>query len=399
MARTSKLTPRFHKGEKKWILSIPPHLSPTGKRKRLKWEPGEEEKAKAHAKTLREGREHFQERAKGISPELTETAVKWNETALEYGFRGLEHFCAEALAAIESGSTSPTLADLLNGHVDDHRKNWSPDYQRKRWKPFRKRLDEIETRRISELTEDFWREWFVTWAGEDSPGKDTYNQMLGMVKTLFERTAAKRLFPINPLDALPAVKERVKKAVPVSTPANVEKLLRLAWEHDREMVPYFATCYFAGPRPDSEAKALRFEHFDWKEGHLKIGVTKTNISPTRWVPIEDALREWMEPWAKKKGSIIPSNFTKRRRRLIYGFYTTPGASMSDESGWKQAVPWGHDITRHTYGSMWEAEHRGEEGCREKVVAHMGHENFKTFKAYYLNARPRSEAKAFWAIRP
>lgn len=399
MARSPQFTPKYDKTRGEWVLNIPARYSSTGKRERKYWARGEEEKAVEHGRRMREGKEHFAERAKGISADLMEAAVKWEETVQELGYRNLDHFCREMVTKAESGAASPTLADLLNGHVDDHSKNWSDDYLSKRWKPFRKRFAAIETRRISEMDEEWWRQWLKTWAEGMGAGVGTYNQMLGMIRSLFERTAAKKIHPANPLASLPEMKERIKKTVPVSSPADVEKLLLAAWEHDREMVPYFATCYFAGPRPDSEAKELRFEHYDWAEKHLKVGVTKTNLSPTRWVPIEDALVEWMKPWAKKKGSIIPKNFTKRRHRLIYGYHTTPGASKSDKEEWKQLVPWGHDITRHTYGSMYEAAHRGEAGCRDAIVANMGHENFKTFKAYYLNSRPRSEGKAFWAIRP
>ncbi|MCW1914988.1 site-specific integrase [Luteolibacter sp. GHJ8] len=143
------------------------------------------------------------------------------------------------------------------------------------------------------------------------------------------------------------------------------------------MVPYFAICYFAGLRPDSEARALRFEHIDWKEGHIKVDVTKTNDGPNRYVEIEKPLRAWLRSWMRRKGPIVPDNFAKRRRRLIYGYYTTPGATLADEAKWKQLVPWGHDITRHSYDSYWEAANRGKAGSRERIMSNMGHRDFKT----------------------
>lgn len=399
MARTAKLEPHFDHTSQRWVLNVPASLSETGHRHRVYFPRGEEQAAITHADNLKKAKTALKGKAKHAKPELIEAAVKWEAVVTELGYRNLDHFCADRVADLEKTSKSPTFENLIDTFVLDHSKNWSDDYKRKRWKPFRKRLSEIEELRISSMDEAFWREWFATWSKTDKPGKDTYNQQLGMVRSLFELRAAKLVWALNPLDDLPAKKGRGKQSVPVSAPEDVHKLLLLAWEHDRDMVPYFATCYFAGPRPDSEAKTLRFEHYNWTEGHLKIGITKTNHAPQRYVPIEDALREWMRPWLKKKGSIIPSNFTKRRRRLIYGYYTTPGASMGDESAWKQFVPWGHDISRHSYGSYWEAEHRGEPGCREMIVAQMGHENFKTFNSYYLNARTKKEAEAFWASRP
>lgn len=398
VARIAKLTPHYDHTRGQWVLNVPAGLSADGKRQRIYFERGAEEEAKEHARRLKEARSSFKERAVGIRPELMEAAVKWNDAAIEWGFHSLDHFCTEKFAEMERANASPTLEELLNAFEADHRKNWSSQYFGKRWKPFRRRLAEIETERISQMDEAFWRAWLKKWRDTDKPGPTTYNQQLGSIRSIFELSAAKRVYPINPLDDLPGAKSR-KGSVPVSTPEEVQRLLEIAWKHDREMVPYFATCYFAGPRPDSEAKRIHFEHYDWKEGHLKIGVTKTGDNPTRYVQLEETLRAWMRPWMRKKGSIIPDNFAKRRRRLIYGYYTTPGATVGDESKWKPLVPWAHDITRHSYGSNWEGEHRGKPGCKETLAANMGHRDFKTFDTYYKNSRSRAEAAAYWAIRP
>ena len=398
MGRALKLTPRYDHNEGKWVLNLPPRLSPTGKRKRLFFERGQEEEALKQAKRMKDGLAHFKDQAKHIRPDLMEAAVKWDQVAVEFGFQGLAHFCAVKFAEMEAQSASPQLGELLDAFEADHRPNWSAQYYGKRWKPFRSRLHEIEEERISRMDEAFWREWLKQWRTTSKPGAETYNQQLGGIRALFELAAAKAAHPRNPLDDLPGI-NAAKRKVPVSEPAEVRKLLLAAWEHDREMVPYFAVCYFAGLRPDSEARRLHFEHIDWKEGHLKVDVTKTNDGPNRYVEIEETLRAWLRPWLKRKGSIIPDNFAKRRRRLIYGFHTTPGATMADEAKWKPLVPWGHDISRHSYGSYWEAAHRGEAGSREKIVANMGHRDFKTFDRYYKNARSRAEGKEFWEILP
>jgi len=398
MGRKLSLKPRFDKKRGKWTLSIPARLSPTGARKRMFWDRGDEEKAIEHARRLRSGLEHFERRAVGIRPDLMETAVKWDEVAKEHGYHGLEHFCAQHFAAMAKASASPPLKKLLATYERDHAANWSPAYLSKRWKPFRARLVELEDLRISHLDQDRWRQWFADWAKACKPSAATYNQQLGMIRGLFDLAAARKVFAHNPLDDIPGLKERIS-AVSVSTPAEVQRLLAAALQHDRDMVPYFAICYFAGLRPDSEARRLRFEHIDWKAGHILVDVTKTADNPRRFVQIEEPLREWLRPWIRRKGSIIPDNFAKRRRRLIYGYHTTPGAVLANESTWKPLVPWDHDITRHTYGSFWEAAHRGQAGSREAIVANMGHAGFKTFERYYRNARPPAEAEEFWSIRP
>ncbi|QJE95948.1 tyrosine-type recombinase/integrase [Luteolibacter luteus] len=398
MARRARLLPKFDHGRQQWVLNVPPGLSDTGARQRVYFPRGAEQDAVAYADQLKQANENLKELAKHVRPELMRAAVKWEPVVIELGFRDLDHFCATKVAELEKASAAPTLASLLDAFQADHSKNWSSQYLGKRWKPFRSRLDEIEDLRISQMDQAFWRDWLKKWKETSKPGPTTYNQQLGGIRSIFELAAAKRVHPINPLDDLPGAKER-KGEVPVSTPEEVQRLLDVAWKHDREMVPYFVTCYFAGLRPDSEAKRVHFEHFDWNEGHLKVGITKTDGNPNRYVQIEDTLKAWMRPWLKKKGSIIPDNFAKRRRRLIYGFYTTPNATFGDETKWKALVPWGHDITRHSYGSYWEAAHRGKPGCKETLAANMGHVDFKTFDRYYKNARSRAEGKAYWEIQP
>lgn len=398
MARPAKLIPHYDKTRGQWVLNVPAGLSADGKRQRIYWDRGKEADALEHARRLRDGRTHFKARARLIRTDLMEDAVKWDDTAKEWGFHGLAHFCATKFKEMEAVSASPAFSVLLDAFVADHRKNWSDQYFGKRWKPFRKRLSEVETLRVSQLDEAYWREWLKGWKAADKPSPETYNQQLGMIRSLFELSAARKVHPHNPLADLPGAKDR-RRVVPVSSPAEVLTLLETAWEHDRDMVPYFAVCYFAGLRPDSEARRLKFQHIDWKAGHVLVDVTKTDANPRRFVDIEDALRTWLQPWMRKKGLIVPDNFAKRRRRLIYGYYTTPGATLADEAKWKQLVPWGHDITRHTYGSMWEAGHRGQAGSREKIVANLGHANIKTFERYYRNARSEGEAAAFWSIAP
>ena len=66
MGRVLQLSPRFDHSIGKWVLNLPPRLSPTGKRKRLFWDRGKEEEAVEHARRLKEGLKHFKAAAKKI---------------------------------------------------------------------------------------------------------------------------------------------------------------------------------------------------------------------------------------------------------------------------------------------------------------------------------------------
>lgn len=396
MARVMKLIPKWDKTREKWVLNLPPALSDTGKRKRLIF--STEAEALSRAATLKDARRRFGDLARRIDPELLKTSIQYNEVAIEFGFSGLRELCAKAISRVENESRSPHLATLLQAWEADHAGNWSPGYLSKRWRPFKARISDLGGTPISKLGEDFWRKWFAEWRKASAPAASTYNQQLGILKAIFSHSLAKASMPENPLDAIPLRKDDNKEEVPVHSVEEVRRLMEAAWEFDRELVPYFAVCYFAGLRPDSEAHRCRFEDLDREAKHQLVRVSKTGRG-RRFVDASDALLAWLAPWAGMKGSILPANFKIRRRRLIYGFYTTSDAELNNEKAWEPLVPWEHDITRHSYGSYFEGAHRNEPGCRERLAANMGHRDYKTFDSYYKNARPAAEALLYWQIFP
>ncbi|MEQ1842450.1 MAG: tyrosine-type recombinase/integrase, partial [Verrucomicrobiales bacterium] len=202
----------------------------------------------------------------------------------------------------------------------------------------------------------------------------------------------------NPVDGLKRRRLR-RKVVAVYTPEQVEALLNSAWEHDREMVPFFAILIFAGLRPDldSEIGKLRWEDVNFGAKWIRVGANFDNKTETkRFVPIEDNLMAWLEPWRGSTGTVLPKNIRRRRRYLTRGKYQSPLGSA--ESEWNELAPFGshvRDITRHTYGSYLDAKYQD----RNRVMANMGHTTFRTYEQHYKNARSPQEAERFWAIVP
>jgi integrase len=95
----------------------------------------------------------------------------------------------------------------------------------------------------------------------------------------------------NPVDGLKRRKLR-RKPVAVYSPEQVQVLLHSAWEHDREMVPFFAILIFAGLRPDedSEIGKLNWEDVNFQERWIRVGARFDNKTESkRFVPIEDNL--------------------------------------------------------------------------------------------------------------
>jgi len=397
MARQPKFKPKYSKRRKKWTLSIPPTHSPTGKRMVLSFD--DEKAAKTRADAITDKRSPLPKIAVNIDPQLIADAVQCDDAVRSLGFRGLKDFVEQQIARIERTETSPRLGELLDIFESDHSGNWSLDYLRARWKPFRNKLIDLEETRIAHLVEDVWRDWFAAWRNSSNPAPATYNQQLGMTRSIFELRLAKISHPINPLNDIPALKD-IRGDVPVFTPQEARKVLYAAWEHDPDLVPYFAIALFAGLRPDSELIRLKFEDIRWKENHIIVEVTKTRVR-RRFVDIEEPLRAWLEMWRlkKAKGSVIPEGFRKRWERIVRGYYTTPKASLASPGKWEPLVEWIPDITRHSYASYWEAAHRNEQACRERLAANMGHTSYKTFDSKYRNAQTPSAAEEFWGILP
>ena len=79
MSRPVLLTPRYLKGRKDWYLSLPPHLSPTGKR-RLEYFPTKA-KAETRAVVLRKMEKQYSTLAAKASPGLIRGAIELNDLA------------------------------------------------------------------------------------------------------------------------------------------------------------------------------------------------------------------------------------------------------------------------------------------------------------------------------
>lgn len=395
MGRKALLKPKYSRAKRRWILSIPPRLSPTGKRKRFAYKT--EAEAVDHADRITDARERFRELATTATPDLVATAIEFSQVALELGFRSLRHFCQEAVYRVEAGRSSPPFGEVLDAFEADRSHRWSDAYTSKRWKPFRTRLLEVEDLPTATLGGDFWRQWFAEWREAEAPAPSTYNQQRGLLRSCFGHPIARAFHPANPLDDVAEMKA-VRTAVDVFTADQVRSVLETAWRHDRELVPFFAVAFFAGLRPDSEARRCRFDWFKWDSGELAVKVSKT-ADVARFVEIAPALRAWLAPWARMRGPICPKNFRRRFRQVVRGFYTTPGATLGDPEKWITLVPWSHDVTRHTYGSMFESAHRSEANCRERLAANMGHTSYRTFWSNYRHALPVEEGAAFWAILP
>ncbi|BCX48577.1 hypothetical protein HAHE_24850 [Haloferula helveola] len=381
MGRNATLSPAYQKSKQAWVLSIPPRLSSTGKRSQEYYQTKRE--AEVRSASLKKLEKQNRRLAVKASTDLIRDAVELDELARFHGFSGLREAFMTWAEDHERQNSSVSFGELVEAHEADHSENWSSTYLAARWKPFRNKVRGLEPTPIVTMDTDFWREWLGKWRTKEKPAPASYNQLVSMLGTVFGHEKAKRSHGHNPIEHIPRLKD-VRGEVCVSTPEEVGALLAWCWTNDRDLVPYFVLGFFAGMRPLSEIKPTRFEQINFKERIIDCVTTKTHRNPRRQIPIEDNALKWLEPFKSARGSVIPSNFTKRF-----------GAARKAAK-----VSWGHDIMRHSYGSYFEALHRGTPGCRENLTYNMGHSSFKTYEQKYRNGRiTPKQAGLFWKIVP
>jgi integrase len=388
MGRVVKFVPKRLKSGK-WQLNLPPLMSDTGKRKRVVFDT--KEKALERADFMKDWHgSKLRGLARHASPEFILEALDCYEAAGAMGFDSLKAAFAAMSRDYEKRHSSGTFRELVTAFEADHKANWSKNYVAKRWGPFLSRLGELDDVPIGLQDTDYWRKWFTEWRKASSPSVATYNQTLGMIRALFGHEKARKSHAFNPLAPIPGAKETHAKTISISTPAEVNAILLWCQENDAALIPYFVLGYFAGMRPEAEIQHATFERINFATKTIDCRTTKTRKASRRHIPLEDAAAAWLAPFARRKGSIMVTNFRKRFDAARVG---AAAALKLPE------FPWGHDCMRHSYGSYWEASHRNEPGCREKLSYNMGHTSFKTFDQYYRNDRTEAEAKAYWSIMP
>jgi len=379
------------------VVSVPASLSPTGKRKRDFFRTKKE--ADRRAEELKGIRDAGSRVAQVAGPDLVRCAVDFDELFRSvYGFEGgLREACEAFVRHLDEDAKSLRFGALLDDYQGAKFSAWSRKYQQN-WKWFRGLLADLEDTPVVAMNSEFWSQWLED-ASEKGPWSDcTFNNVSRMLSSVWNAALKKGVIERNPLTGVHRRKlRRTEKTV--YTVEQVRILMNAAWGYDRELVPYFAIAIFAGLRPDenSEITALDWEDVNLEEGWIRVAASFDNKTGTRrFVPIEENLRLWLEPWREASGPAVPKNLRSRRRWLTRGKYQSPSGTPASE--WTQLVPFGsevRDITRHTYGSLLEAKYRD----RNVVKENMGHSNFTTYEQHYRNARSPQEAEAFWSIVP
>ena len=397
MPRKPSLLPYKEKSTNRWILRLPASLSPTGKPKRLPFKTRED--AFEKAEQVRKTSDHCERAAREAGPDLIRVAVNADELYRDvYGFEGGLKEAAEVhMRELDERHNSAKLIKLIETYEKNFSRNWGKSHAT-RWDVLREELAPLESRSVVLLTQDFWRDWLDETAEKRRWADRTFNDYRGLLWSLWNHACTQELASKNPVEGI-LVRKIGKKKKAVYMIAQVRAVMNCAWEHDREMVPFFALTIFAGLRPDvdGEVGRLIWEDVNFEEQWIRVAANFDNKTETRrFVPMEPNLLLWLKPWEEENGKVLPKNFVKRRRYITRGKYQA--SPRTPASQWTELVPYGrhvHDITRHTYGSYLEAKYRD----RNVVKENMGHADFETYEQHYRNARSPRQGQEFWEIVP
>jgi integrase len=298
---------------------------------------------------------------------------------------------------LDEDSRATRFGELVDAYEKEHFDGWSKNYKTK-WSWFLNAVEELRDSITLPMDGAFWSRWMREKAEEKEWSDGTYNDLLSLLRAVWKYGLGLSLVDRNPIEGLRRRKvRRTDKAV--YTVDQVKALMNCAWEHDREMVPYFAIALFAGLRPDvgSEICGLTWEDINFEERWIRVGAGFDNKTGTkRFVPLEDNLAQWLDSWKEAHGPVVPRNLSNRRRWIVRGKYQAE--EKAPETEWKELVPSGmdyRDVTRHTYGSYLEAKYKD----RNIVKENMGHTSFTTYEQHYRNARTPKEAEQYWTILP
>jgi len=397
MSRLPSLKPYQESGRDRWVLRVPARLTDSGKVKREIF--SSEKAALDRVDEIKKLQVESANAVRIAGTKLIRTAVDYDDLfRVIYGFDdGLAEACEQFARQLDERYRSISFRELVDNFEGHHKSNWSRGYTGK-WNWFRNHLTDILDCPVLELDLTFWRNWLAKNAEKKEWKAKTYNEVAGILSSIWKDAVRQQLVERNPIEGV-ARRKVQRKEVAVYTVEQVKALMECAWKHDREMVPFFAIAIFAGLRPDtySEIKSLDWTDVDFKEKLIRVAKNFDNKTGTRrFVEMEENLLAWLEPWKKASGPVVPPNLVRRRRKLTRGKYQSPEKTPPNK--WKELVPNGEearDITRHTYGSYYEAKYRN----REKLMANMGHLDTSTYEQHYRNARSPQEAEAFWNLRP
>lgn len=174
-------------------------------------------------------------------------------------------------------------------------------------------------------------------------------------------------------------RSRVESEPPgILTPAQCEKLLAAATQHDPALVPYLAIGAFAGLRT-AELDRLNAAAIDTRAGHIHVGAGVAKIRLQRYVEILPTLKAWLKAYPAAPGPIRQTN---HRRRLT---------AVKDIANVDPPA----NALRHSFATYHLALYQDS----AKTAHELGHQSAEMLYNHYRNLATKAEANRWFSLMP
>jgi len=232
---------------------------------------------------------------------------------------------------------------------------------------------------ICDLTPQILREW-LSGLPITAVSRNNIRTNLSVIFTYAKGCGWIKANPITEVTSFNT--HRIKAKLPgIVTPEQAAALLEHA---EPEIVPYFAIGLFAGLRV-AELERLDWSEIDFEENEINVSAEKAKTAQPRWVPMSENLIEWLLPWRKTSGPVVPG--ISPRRTCIRLARAAAGITN-----------WGDDkanALRHSFCSYHLALHKNA-----GLTAHAtGHMDSRMIYEHYNNRVKHRAALAYFGIRP
>src|SRR5258708_34805678 len=375
MSRHARLKPRKTNRATPWEISIPPHMSATGKRERRYFET--KEKAEWEIESIRDRRLSFGETLEKLTPARAAESLRAYKL-LEGHNATLLDVVTEWLKIHRDRTASTTFVQLYNEFLEA-KKDRSPKYltelriTRDRWPNLHPLVvSDITHRTLSPII------------GKLSRG--ARNPVLRYWRAVFNYGIKRGYLAENPVNGLDFERRRSKEVETLSVP-QVRKMLEHALEHDLRLLPYVCLGVFCGCRPEGELTEVEWRDIDLDDRVVTIRPEVSKTHRRRFIELSENAVAWLRVYIDRggitTGRIVPmtGNELRGHRR----------------ANWKAAgiTKWTQQVMRHSYCSNWLAKH----GDVNKLVLMSGHDSVETLWRHYHRGTPKTEAGKYWDIRP
>lgn len=363
-------TPRFKfaKTAGGWRINVPAFLSPEGKRSRRFFRSRGE--AEGFAGNLRMRFLQQKTDARVISPAESDAASRALEILGENASpETLIEAVREYVARHNLRLASVPFEDAFQQFADAQPR--SPSYAVS-LKHYRKRFAAFDGRMLCDITARDIETVMV-----DFPSS-VFNYSMRILSALFNHGIKRDWCAVNPIAKLDR-KKLPPREVEIYTPRQVAALFRVA---DPALIPWLATCMFAGTR-SAEAHRMLWSDFDFEENFIRIRAIVSKTHRPRAIPMAPCLREWLLPYQGDDSVSIAPRGPNVLRKQLRKAHVIAGVPVIKHGA------------RHCFASYLLAR----DGDIDAVVLALGHTNAAmTFGHYHRVASARA-AKTFWNIFP